>query len=637
MQAVFARVFPEATGFGALEGTPPAAAAYRDGTRIGYVFLTRQVVDSAGFSGKPLNIAVGIDMDGRITGAVLVEHHEPILIIGVAEEDLAAFVAQYRGRDVRRPIVVVRGAGRDNEAADTVDAVSGATISSVVMNDAILRAARAVARSRGLLGKTRIDLESFALADWTTLMVEGSLAHRTVTVGALEAALAEQGARYFPPGVDPPPAQAPFLDLYFALATPARIGRNLLGERLYNRILASLNEGDHLIFVAARGIYSFKGTGYVRSGRFDRIQLVQGMRTVGFSRSDHIRVEKLAVTGAPELREMAIFIVRRETGFDPAAPWRLEILVAGERVTTDQAPSTPPARAVFSFPYELPARYRRVDGDAGAARADTAERDGGALWRQVWRLRAGEIAVLAVALTVLTAILIFQDTLAHRRRLHFWLRIGFLSFVLIWLGWYAGAQLSVLHVLTFAEAIRTEFRWSFFLLDPLLFILWSFVAVAMLFWGRGVFCGWLCPFGALQELSNRLAVWARVPQIRLPFVLHERLWPIKYMIFLALFALSLSEMPLAQLGAEVEPFKTAIVLKFDRAWPFVIYPLVLLGIGLFIQRAFCRYLCPLGGALAIPARLRMFEWLKRRWHCGMQCHICAAGCPVQAIHPDGHI
>ncbi|HRY26800.1 MAG TPA: 4Fe-4S binding protein, partial [Geminicoccaceae bacterium] len=88
-------------------------------------------------------------------------------------------------------------------------------------------------------------------------------------------------------------------------------------------------------------------------------------------------------------------------------------------------------------------------------------------------------------------------------------------------------------------------------MEPLIFILWCYVALALLFLGRGVFCGWLCPFGALQELTNKLARLFRVPQLALPFGLHEKLWPTKYIIFLGLLALSLHAMSAATLAAEV--------------------------------------------------------------------------------------
>src|SRR5699024_1046815 len=143
------------------------------------------------------------------------------------------------------------------------------------------------------------------------------------------------------------------------------------------------------------------------------------------------------------------------------------------------------------------------------------------------------------------------------------------------------------------------------LMDPLVFIQWFAVAASLTFWGRGAYCGWLCPFGALQELSNQIARAFKVPQWTLPWSLHERLWPIKYMMFLGLFGVSLYSVSLSEQLAEVEPFKTAIILKFLRDWPFVVYALVLLVIGLVIERFYCRYLCPLGAALAIPARIRM--------------------------------
>ena len=94
---------------------------------------------------------------------------------------------------------------------------------------------------------------------------------------------------------------------------------------------------------------------------------------------------------------------------------------------------------------------------------------------------------------------------------------------------------------------------------------------------------------------------------------------------------------MAEQLAEVEPFKTAIILKFVREWPFALYAVALLVAGLFVERFFCRYLCPLGAALAIPGRMRIFEWLKRWPECGTPCQRCASECPVQAIHPEGNI
>jgi hypothetical protein len=359
--------------------------------------------------------------------------------------------------------------------------------------------------------------------------------------------------------------------------------------------VADLAEGDQLIFVGGRGLYSFKGTAWRRDGTFDRLQLVQGDRTFRLTAEQHRRVDELAVEGAPELRELALFTLPKDSGFVPEKPWRLELLVEG------RGAAGTPAYASFAATYALPTRLIKQP----AAPAERTE----PLWQQLWQERTVDIFVLGAALFVLTGILVFQDTIVRRRRLWWWLRLTFLAFTLLWLGWYAAAQLSVINVLTFAEALRTGFHWDMFLLEPLMFILWGYVAVALLFWGRGVFCGWLCPFGALQELSNKAARRLQVPQYRVPFAVHERLWPIKYVVFLGLFALSLGPMTLAVRFAEVEPFKTAVVLKFDRAWPFIVYAVALLGVGLFVERAFCRYLCPLGAAFAIPARLRQFEWL----------------------------
>ena len=143
-----------------------------------------------------------------------------------------------------------------------------------------------------------------------------------------------------------------------------------------------------------------------------------------------------------------------------------------------------------------------------------------------------DVGIVLAAIGVLTLIFFFQDWLVRRPKLFGRIRTGFLLFSLLWQGWMVHAQPSVVNVLAFFNALITDFKWDYFLMDPLLFILWCSIAAALLFWGRGPFCGWLCPFGALQELTNKVARRLKVPQITVPWAVHERLWPLKYVIFL---------------------------------------------------------------------------------------------------------
>ena len=123
----------------------------------------------------------------------------------------------------------------------------------------------------------------------------------------------------------------------------------------------------------------------------------------------------------------------------------------------------------------------------------------------MWQFKLVEIVVLGFALAVLTLIFFFQDWLVKRPKYTDRVRVGFLIFTLFGIGWYFNAQLSVVNILAMFNALVSGFDWGYFLMEPLIFILWGSVAAALLFWGRGPYCGWLCPFGALQELINRVA------------------------------------------------------------------------------------------------------------------------------------
>ncbi|WP_114966918.1 NosR/NirI family protein [Alkalilacustris brevis] len=626
-----------AEAYGPVRSDIPAAPVLRGGETIGWAFVNSDYVGTTGYAGKPIHVLIAVDDAAQVIGVKLAEHSEPIVLIGIPEARIAALTEDYRGLDLV-------AAAETGGGAHDLRIISGVTVTIMVIDDSIVRSGIRVARALGLGGLApleardgpapEINLEARAAGDWLGLLGEGTVARLSLDVGQVNAAFAQMDdprAAARPLAGDPGDS---FIDMYTALVSISDIGERLLGPAEYRNLQSWLDEGEHAILIAARGQYSFKGSGYVRGGLFDRVALVQGDDSVRFQDRDHRRLGAIAAPGVPRLSEIDLFRIPADAGFDPAAPWRLQLLVQRDVAAIERVFTT------FDLTYRLPESFLiRPAAPAPAGGVDAVEERAAqaALIERIWRDKTWEVVGLLAMLTVLTGAFFFQGFLTRSENVTFWFRMSFLTVTLVFLGWYANAQLSIVNLMALAQTLTYGFSWQAFLLDPLTFILWWAVAASLIFWGRGAYCGWLCPFGALQELTNRLARWFRVPQWTLPWGLHERLWPVKYIIFLGLFAVTLASLDRAEELAEVEPFKTAIVLKFDRAWPFVLYALVLLGIGLFVERFYCRYLCPLGAGLAIPARLRMFDWLKRYRECGNPCQTCAHECMVQAIHPTGEI
>lgn len=632
-----------ADGFGEAHADLPAVEVLKDGQRIGWAFITSDFVSTTGYSGKPIHTMVAVDEAARVIGVELVKHSEPIVLIGIPDAKMKAVVADYRGLDL---VAEAESGGGSHD----LDIISGATVTIMVIDDSIVRAGLKVARQLELGGlveraaptgpQYEIDPEASAADDWQTLAGDGTLRRLSLDVSQINSAFA---AMEDPRAGRRALTEAPettFIEMQTALVSQPAIARSLLGEAEADNLVTWLEEGEHAIAVFGRGLYSFKGSGYVRGGIFDRIVLIQDDISVRFRDRMHKRINTVAAEGAPAFNEADLFKIPADSGFDPTEPFRLQLLVQREVGAIEKVFTT------FDLGYDLPEQYQRRVDAASAPEAPTAVTEvttqtesqaHQALWQKIWEAKTTEIAVVLGMLALLTGVFFFQSFATRNERVFFWFRMSFLTVVLVYLGWYANAQLSVVNLIALFNSLTAGFSWQAFLLDPLTFILWFAVAAALLFWGRGAYCGWLCPFGALQELTNRIGRALHIPQWTLPWGLHERLWPVKYMIFLGLFGVSLVSVERAEYLAEVEPFKTAIILNFMRAWPFVAYVAALLIAGLFVERFFCRYLCPLGAALAIPARLRMFDWLKRYHECGNPCQTCAHQCPVQAIHPTGEI
>ena len=196
-----------------------------------------------------------------------------------------------------------------------------------------------------------------------------------------------------------------------------------------------------------------------------------------------------------------------------------------------------------------------------------------------------------------------------------WVTLGV---TLLFLGFVDGGFLSVSHITS-----GIWVGWSAFLSDLPLLLMVAFTIVTTLWLGR-VLCGFLCPFGALQDFLTRLV--PRRFRRRVPWGVHRRALYIKYgvLAFVLIPALAGSRESLYQY---VEPFGTV----FFRSSSLLLWAIAVafLAASAVIPRFYCRYVCPLGAALGVVSLISL-KRIGRVEQCG-PCKVCEHKCPTGAI------
>ena len=642
--------FPEATKIGRLEGDVPSAAISSENNLLGYLFITKDITSSLGYSSQVFDIVVGLKLDGRLAGAKVIDHLEPIIGMYTPDGELVMplFTAQYKDLDIRLPIKInlLR-----TEGPGDLDGISSATVSAVLFNGAILRAARTLALYKGmrLSDEPVIDIFSYETALFDHLVADGSVGRLTLTLHDLKnigldkpeitnrtgvADIYRYSAQFA--GNTPVAAEQKevkrgykdtdrnlVIDLYVAPVITPTIGRNLLGDKWYDIFVAGRDPKETTLVVAGLGRYPLDGEPHIASGNFKRMAIIQDKKRFQLSKEHFRNLGFLHGEDKPFFAEAGIYRIPPEAGIDPVKPWKFELLVESR----DKAKNK-----YFYINYNMKEKYIiQPDG------LDVIANNDEPVWYAAWESQRINLSLLFLTLAILSFVLWKVDNIVKRDIVWKSFRYLFLIWVLIWLGFYAGGQITIISLLTWLTAPYHKTSWDVLLSDPLLVSLMLFVIVSFVLWGRGIFCGWLCPFGALQELLAKFAKFMRVKQIQISYRAHQVLWPIKYFLLFGLIGIAFYSTSSLNYATEIEPFKTAISMKFNREWYFVAYAIVLLFIGLFIERFFCRFLCPLGAVMAIGGKLRIFETLKRRKECGSPCKLCSNECPINAIKPSGEI
>jgi NosR/NirI family nitrous oxide reductase transcriptional regulator len=303
---------------------------FKDNKLVGYVILSKDWTKKlVGYSGKHLETLIGMDTKGTITGAKLLFHSEPIVLIGIKEDNYLDFIKQYKGKSIKDPVSV----GKDI----SMDAITGATVTAVVQNSIILESGRRVAVEAGVIKVAKSKglriSQKYSALTWDELKKSGALKELVVTSKEL--------------GLE---GDDNFIDLYVCVVTPPTIGRNLLGDNLYKDIMSRLKDGGSAIAIFSKGKGSFKGTGFVRGGVFDRFNVEQGSKVYMFRDRNYRVLSDIQAKDAPSVSEGGVFIVE-DKDFDPAVPFRLSLLFP-YRVSTIKKDFK-----AYSIEYGLPERF----------------------------------------------------------------------------------------------------------------------------------------------------------------------------------------------------------------------------------------------------------------------------------------
>ena len=158
-------------------------------------------------------------------------------------------------------------------------------------------------------------------------------------------------------------------------------------------------------------------------------------------------------------------------------------------------------------------------------------------------------------------------------------------------------------------------------------IIGSIIALTSFFWGRK-FCGYICFFGTLQEKIYK--IFKRKKHLKINTKLDFVLKSVKYIILFGIIFLVCNF-----LAYKYMDFCPVIAISFPlqiTIWGALSLVLIFL-LGIFIERFWCRYICPYAALMNIFIYLGKLLHIKRKVirvntnNC-ISCNLCNKACPM---------
>jgi Na+-translocating ferredoxin:NAD+ oxidoreductase RnfG subunit len=610
------QVMPEADRVDPAEGDPPVRRAYRGEQFLGYVFLTSDFPpEVVGYSG-PIRALVGMTPDGHLTGVRVTEYHESRMNQkGDFLRQTPGFQEQYVGKYI----------GDAFRVYEDVDGISRVSISVRALSRGVRDTARRVAATYSRVVAKEgapAPVENITSMPWFEMRRVGVAARMTVN-----------GEEEDEIGISVIHLESEELALYLVGAlngyvTSAVERRNAIGSDLVLYVVDgpgsrmpiqqgwSVTQGQTTIPIPVDNVVTL-GSPWegLLSGEVSMVGVfilddqidVEAPMTFVFDRGEEIGRFEVEYTSQAALRKSAALMAERAAAEAAAAE---AAATAAANAPTSDASTAETTASVDVAPLETPsAAFTDPADQIDPFDFALEQEDEGALDQLL-----ASTSWLRVSWTLLVLVLAAAAFATKIPALR-WVSLG-ATFVV--LGWLDGGFLSISHI--------TGVIWvgpSAILNDLPLMIMVAFTLVTVLFWGR-IFCGYLCPFGALQDFIDRI-VPARFKR-ELPNGTHRLALKAKYGI-LALILLPALAGSEASLYQYFEPFGTVFFLSTNVVLWTIAGSFLLASV--VVPRFYCRYACPLGASLAV-ASLISLNRIPRVEQCDY-CKVCEKRCPTGAI------